>query len=286
LHAAGLALMVAGLLLIALPLAYFARDIAALLNVTSSQIWLLLAMALAYSLFGLKQVLLYNRSFAAYTIWDTSQGLATIAGPVLVGLFLPIPDAYGATYALATLILAIAMVRHRSPSLPSRQTLRELGVTLRTYGLPLMLGEGMAWIVSVADRFQIAALLGIEQTGLYAAAYQLFVAPMTMLAFAVALVLQRVTFTDGGDAYRARMEKAATLLTLLSCAALVLAILLGKPVFAIFFRHQGQVDELVIVLLVLTGAASAFFQLELIAGSMPATCGRSCWGKHPQQRLS
>lgn len=266
LHAAGLALMTAALLLIALPLTYFARDIAALLNVTSSQVWLLLAMALAYSLFGLKQVLLYNRSFSAYTVWDTLQGLVAIAAPVLVGLLLPTPDAYGVTYALATLILAIAIVGHRSPSIPSRQAMRQLGVTLRTYGLPLMLGEGMAWIVSVADRFQIASLLGVEQTGLYAAAYQLFVAPMTMLAFAVALVLQRVTFADGGHAYRARMERAATLLTSLSCGALVLAILLGKPVFAIFFRHQGQISELMIVLLVLTGAASGFFQLELIAG--------------------
>src|SRR5262245_1190180 len=69
LHAAGLVLMLACLLLVAFPMAYFAQDMAALLNLTSLHIWLLLAMAISYSFFGLRALLLYNRNFPAYTRW-------------------------------------------------------------------------------------------------------------------------------------------------------------------------------------------------------------------------
>lgn len=267
------ALYVAALFLMAIALAVvtalvmpLAPQLAGMLNVSSAQVWLSLAMGAALSLFGLKHVLLYNRRFAAYTAWDTVQSLAVIIFPILVGIVVPVADAYATAYVLVTLALALAISQYRRSPSHGFQAASELGAKVSRYGLPLMVGDAMGWIVSVVDRFQIAAMLGIGQAGFYAAAYQLFVAPMTMLGFAIALVLQPAAFESQTDVYQKKMEQAATILVLISALIVVLALMFGPEVFGAFFRRQGDVDRSMVALLVLTGAANSFFQLELIAG--------------------
>jgi O-antigen/teichoic acid export membrane protein len=266
LYAAGFCFAAAILMLITLVLVPFATELAHLFGLSAGQVWILVTMAGALSIFGTKQVFLYCRNLNAYTMWDAAQVLATILSLVIIGGIFPAPEGYGVAYTLITLIVASVMFRlPRTPSLPLT-TMRKLASEVRRYGFPLMIGEALGWVVSVADRFQIAAILGPEQTGIYAAAYQLFVAPMTLLGFAVAVVVQPAAFASDATAFRARMEQAATLLTGVSVLCLSTVVLCGKEGFGIFFRHQASVSMILIVLLTLTGIANSFFQLELIAG--------------------
>lgn len=266
LYSAALTIVVVSLLLVALVIIPFKPIITSTFHLSSDQIWLVMAMAIAVSFFGLKQVLIYNNKLGAYTVWDTVQILGTTFALILIGVIIPTAEAYAWTFAVVTLFVGLAMRHYAGASRPQWQLIRELAFEIRRYGLPLMLGEGLGWLVAVADRFQIAAMLSLEQTGIYIAAYQLFVAPANMLGYAVAMVIQPSAFAGDTKSYRSRMEQASTLLTILSLLYAIPALLFGKQIFAVFFRHHAEVDTSFILLLVLAGLANSFLYLEIIAG--------------------
>lgn len=266
LYSAALSIVVASLLLLAFVVIPLKPIIASAFHLSTGQIWLMMAMAVAVSFFGLKQVLLYNKQLGAYTVWDTVQVLGTTLSLILIGVLIPTAEAYAFAFTLVTLSVALAMRHYAGASMPRWRLIGELAIEIRRYGLPLMLGEGLGWIVAVADRFQIAAMLNLEQTGIYVAAYQLFVAPASMLGYAVAIVIQPSAFAGDTNSYRSRMEQASTLLVVLSLLYAIPALLFGKQIFAIFFRHHAEVDTALILLLVLAGLANSFLYLEIIAG--------------------
>lgn len=266
LYSAGLSIVTTILLLVALVIIPFKAVITSTFHLSNDQMWLVMAMAMAVSFFGLKQVLIYNKKLGTYTIWDTVQILGTTFALILIGEIIPTTDAYAWIYAVVTLCVGLAMRHYAGASRPQWQLIRELVFEIRRYGLPIMLGEGSGWLVAVADRFQIAAMLNLQQTGIYIAAYQLFVAPANMLGFAVAMVIQPSAFAGDPKNYRSRMEQASTLLTMLSVLYAIPALLFGKQIFAVFFRHHAEVSISFILLLVLTGLANSFLYLEIIAG--------------------
>lgn len=232
-------------------------------HLTTAQVWLALAMGAAFVFFGYKHLILYSTNFTAYGIWDTVQPFAISIAPLLIGLIIPSVEAYSVGCIAFTLICALVMFR-KPMYLPSLKTLAAFGHAVRMFGLPLVFGELFGWIIAVADRFQIASMLGTEQAGIYTAAYQLFVPPIALIG--VATVLQPTAFSSSDDGYRARMNQAAAFTLLISIGYLVATLGLGKEIFALFFRNKAEIDISLIIVLVLTGIVSAFYYLELISG--------------------
>ncbi len=266
LYSAGLYIIVASLVLLMLVIIPLKPIIMSTFHLSNGQIWLITAMAIAVSFFSLKQTLVYCKSVSAYVVSDAVQILGTTFAVVLAGLFIPTAEAYALAFALVTLLIALAMRGYSGGSRPRWKIVRELLVGMRGYGLPLMLWEGLSWFVGIAGRFQVDAMLNLEQTGIYIAACQLFVAPGAMIGFAVAQVIQPTTFASDTNSYRSKMEQSATAVIMLSLLYAVPMLLFGRQIFAIFFRHRAKAGFLLVALLVLTGLASGFLFLEGIAG--------------------
>jgi O-antigen/teichoic acid export membrane protein len=266
LYSAALVILMVSLGLVSLLLIPFSNIVTSTFHLSTEQIWLMLSLGIAVSFFGIKQVLLYNNKLGAYTIWDTVQVLGTTLSLILVGMIIPSPVAYGIAFTVTTLIIALVMHNYSDGSNPKWQVVLEILHEMKDFGLLIMLGEVLAWFLAIAARFQIAAMLNLEQTGIYVAAYQLFVAPATMLGFAVALVIQPSAFASDGKDFRSRMEKASTLLVIFSILYAIPALIFGKQIFAILFRHHAEVSTSFILLLILAGLANSFFYLEIIAG--------------------
>jgi len=267
----GLSIVAVSLLIASIIIIILADEIASQFRLSVKQVWLIIAMSLATSLIGLKQAIIFSSNFSAYCKSDVVQPLSVIIFSIWIAVFFPSVETYAIVYTIATVIISIAMFRLRYKLKNLRGNLTKFAGLVRTYGLPLMLGEIFGWIISVSDRFQIAAQLDLVQTGTYASAYQLFVMPIALLG--VATVMQSVVMSCNVDEYRARMEKSATLTFMISCAYLLGVLLLGEYLFSTIFRGKMNIDLSFILVLASAGVAYSFYHLELISGKYARKTG-------------
>lgn len=234
--------------------------------ISDNQLILMGGMAVVLSIFGLKQVLLYCRDIKRYTLIDLMQSIGVLIGLVIAGIAFPSVESYEIAYLLVTLLMIFALTRIRQAGLSiANLRISELWTLVLGYGTPLMIGEALSWIVGVADRFQIAALISVEQAGVYTAAYQLFAAPMTMLGFVAAMVIQPTVFSSNKDVFKSKMEKVSSLLVIASICFVLLSYVYGVEVYSLFVRRHAEVEPSLVILLVCAGIANSFFQLELIS---------------------
>jgi O-antigen/teichoic acid export membrane protein len=267
----GLSIVAVNLLIASILIIVFADKIASQFGFSDKQMWLILAMSLASSLFGLKQAIIFSSNFPAYCKSDVVHPLSVITFSILIAVLFPNVETYAIVYTVATLLISIAMFRLRYKLNSLRGNLKKFSGLVRSYGLPLMLGEIFGWVISVSDRFQIAAQLDLTKTGTYASAYQLFVMPIALLG--VATVMQSVVVSCNVDEYRARMEKAATVTFMISCAYLLGVLLFGEYLFSTVFRGKMSVDLSFILVLASAGVAYSFYHLELISGKYARKTG-------------
>lgn len=243
----------------------FSKKLSNLLNLPHRYFYYVFLMGAVSLWLGLKHTILYCKNIYYYTVWDLVITLSLILSQLVFFRIFNSIESYFVAFIIASLAIILLMPSNENKISQTKSAVAEFGTNIRQYGAYLMFGELLGWITAVADRFQIASILNSEQTGIYAAAYQLFVAPMTMLGFAVALVIQPIAFASNNKSFQKKMEQAATLLTVVSVICIVVALLIGDEVFLIFFRHQATIDRQLIFLLAITGIANSFFQLELIA---------------------
>ncbi len=111
---------------------------------------------------------------------------------------------------------------------------RLLRAALWRYALPLLPLALFGWISGLGDRYLIGGMLGLDQAGLYAAAYGLVSKPFLMSAGIVELVFRPVFYTAiaSGDLARIRRLKHAWLMTtgLLAAAGLAAFAIFGDEV--------------------------------------------------------
>lgn len=240
--------------------------IAPAFHLATHHVWLAVAMGAASAFFSLKHTFIYCRDLAQYTVWEVAQVVGVFVVSVIFGLLLPSIETYGIAYALVTIIVAVLMLQALNKPSFSWLAVKQMSERFWRYGIPLALADGLGWMITVADRFQIANMLDPAQTGIYTAAFQLFVAPMTIIAMSLMTVLQPVVFVSNQVEFQRRMEQVASLLAILSMCYVLVLVFLGKEVFAVFFRHKADVDLSLIIVLALAGVANAYVQLQILAG--------------------
>jgi O-antigen/teichoic acid export membrane protein len=236
-------------------------------HLMESHVWLAVAMGVAFSIFSLKHALLYCRDFRRYTFWEIAQSIGIIAGMVGLAALFPSLESYAVGYIVVTTAIAIVMLREvRDSGATLSPSSGSIAGALWSYGVPLAVAEALGWAVTVVDRFQIAQMLDPAQTGIYVAAFQLFVAPMSIVTMVLVTVLQPAIFGGDQREYRRRMEQTVSLLAVGSVAYVAVLAWLGPFAFGVFFRHQAEVDRLLVVVLALAGVATAYAQLQILAG--------------------
>lgn len=103
---------------------------------------------------------------------------------------------YAAGSALVTVLMQLAMRWKRSsplgpvPEFPENE--RDISATVRRYALPLIPLGVLGWVSGVGDRYVLGGSLGLQEAGLYAAAYGLASQPFLMMAGVVELTMRPV----------------------------------------------------------------------------------------------
>jgi O-antigen/teichoic acid export membrane protein len=258
-------LVASSLFLVGLLLEGINAPLSSLLGISHQDIHLALAIAAALSLFGIKQVFTYLVDLRRYTILDASQIVIALAAVAIAGIALPDVTSYAVAYAVAVLIFSVVPVPRREGGRRA-EVLHSLWGEVRTYGAILMVAEGLNWIVSVLDRFQIASMLGLAEAGKYTAAYQVFVAPIGMLGFAISLVVQPTTYNANEVDFRRRMDIAASLLLIVSSGVFAVGVVAGPWIMSLASKGRFSVDRSLVACLLLAGIGNSFLYLEMIAG--------------------
>lgn len=152
--------------------------------------------------------------------------LAAVAAVVLMG---PSAEAALAGYLIGAAVaaaLALGAVRREGRDDPASATdsdedasiKRESATMIRRYALPLMPLALLSWISGMGDRYLIGGLLGLEEVGLYAAAYGLASRPFLMLQGIVELTLRPVLQNAIADRDQDRIARAKRAFILVTTA--------------------------------------------------------------------
>lgn len=151
-------------------------------------------------------------------------------------------------------------VRHARDLLAARCELTRLR-SFATFGLPMALVGISGTCIALSDRYVIAALLGVDAAGTYAAPYDLTFRSLNMVMLGCFLALSPLVFRsfDGGDEARARRHlRRQAQLHLIAGVPLACLLALGAPVVGrIAF---GEAFRAPAVALIPWFAAAAFLQ--------------------------
>ncbi|GEM_PF-2251604 len=205
---------------------------------------------------------------------EGAQGLLVVGAPVAAGQLLPSPETYGLAGAAATAacsVLALCLDRRAERWLASSHgepVERRYRVVLASYGLPLALTYLLYWVVGVADRFQIAALLGPLQTGAYVSAYQLLVAPVNLVMSAVLAGWQPSLFAMDRSQAKSELARFGRAFGAIGLAYIVASVVVGPWLVATLTGDAVRLSPLLAVILAAAGVAQG--------GANVATV----WAKH------
>jgi O-antigen/teichoic acid export membrane protein len=269
----GLIIVMLNLFVVSFLVLLFSEMLTSQFGFSVQQIWLLLVMSVVATLFGLKQSIVYSSDFITYCKSDVVQPLSVIIFSILFAIYLPRVETYLVIYIVVTIVTSFTFFNFRFEVKSLHGNLRKFAGLIHRYGLPLMLGEIFGWIISVSDRFQIAAQLDVTQTGVYAAAYQLFVTPIALVGVTIATVIQSVVMTCSVEKFRSHMNKSATVTFMVSFAYLLCVLLFGEFVLSTVLRNKISVDLLFLLVLASAGIANSFYQLELVSGKYARKSG-------------
>jgi O-antigen/teichoic acid export membrane protein len=187
------------------------------------------------------------RRQGAYALWSMAESWARPLLAVLAVLVFGVrTEAVLAGYLAATAggVLLFALLRKREAPAEAkpeeRQEIRKQEI--RRYALPLLPLALVAWVGGISDRYIIAAIVGVEETGVYSATYGLISRPFLMLNGVVELLLRPIYFqavADGDRPREARILRAwMWLMALAAAAGGLLITLLRQTIADLFFGEQ------------------------------------------------
>ena len=153
---------------------------------------------------GMLNIAHRQRTFAAWNVVDA--WARPLMAVLLVIAIAPVSPAVIVAYAFATLIVYAGFRRFRSIAVAAPDTpqtdqdkdtdwVRLTNASLKRYALPLVPVALFGWLIGVADRFILASLAGVAETGLYIAAYALASAPLLAVATIFTNVFARASTT-------------------------------------------------------------------------------------------
>lgn len=150
----------------------------------------------------------------------------------------------GALVAVATFVRALPR--------PTRGRRSPVLRDLRQYAAPLGWTPVIGWLLSLADRYVVAAVLGAEAAGLYAAAYGLVSRPMLMLGgIADAVLRQRLYAATAVEDHRRRRRVQTVWLATnvtLGMGVVVLLVLAGPWIVAVALAEDYRAGVLSLLL--------------------------------------
>lgn len=159
---------------------------------------------------------------------------------------------YVAGSALVTVLMQLAMRGRRSSPLGPlpefRGIDRNLSATVRRYALPLIPLGVVGWVSGVGDRYFLGGSLGLQEVGIYAAAYGLASQPFLMMAGVIELTMRPVlqnAIASGSSDLVARTKRGFLLLVASGAICgvlgfLVLSDVVGLVLLAPEFRGAVQ----------------------------------------------
>lgn len=134
-----------------------------------------------------------------------------------------------------------------------------------SYGFPYVGGLVASWVLSVADRYLIASVLGSHEVGTYTAGYQLATAPFGFLYAAAVAPVEPLSFSahEGGDEPRAGTILGKTFTLFLIAATLLLMLLwIARDEIAVRLLGGAYADSAEVIPLAALGAV--FMSLALM----------------------
>jgi O-antigen/teichoic acid export membrane protein len=135
---------------------------------------------------------------------------------------------------------------------------REVLKKLCRYGIPLSLTVALAVVISVSDRFLIAALLGENAAGLYAVAFDFTSQTLTLLMMVINLAVfpmaVRAYESHGPDAAKEQMRHNGSLLVAIGLPCVVGLTVLAPGVANCFFGADYRAAAVGIIPLIALGA--------------------------------
>lgn len=135
---------------------------------------------------------------------------------------------------------------------------RAILAKLARYGLPLSLTVALAVIISVSDRFLIAAFMGEDAAGLYAVAFDFTCQTLTLLMMAINLaafpMAVRAYESHGPDAAKEQMRHNGSLLVAIGLPCVVGLTVLTPGIVHCFFGADYRAAAMQIMPLIALGA--------------------------------
>jgi len=238
----------------------------ALLGLSRSEWLVVIAYGSTMAAYSYVLTLLFARKqVRAAALFDFSSGLLALALPVAIGVFYPTPAAYGVAAVVAALCVTVLVFSQLRP-VPEKVEKRfiELWPTLRAYGLPLTGSFVLYWIVGVADRFQIAAMLTPLDVGVYTASYQLTVAPINLVTASLISAWQPHFFSQGLAKTKSALTRVAKVFAVLGLAYIIAATACGPLIVSLFSTGKITPGYDLIAVLAMAGVSQGAANFALV----------------------
>ncbi len=204
------------------------------------------------------------RNQRQFALWLASEGWLRPAGAIVfIYLMGPVPDAILVGYAVGA-FTGIAIFNRPDQGLKpgdsGNQT--EDSVQLRKhileYAGPLFGLAFVGWISSTGDRYLLAGMMGMQEVGIYAAAYGLIMRPFMLVETVVELTVRPLYFeavAAGLKDREARILWTWLLITGLTCAVGFILVIFMKFWIASFFLGKGFEQSAVLMPYIAAGGS-------------------------------
>ena len=212
---------------------------------------------------GLLDVVQETRRAAGEAVWFAALETAALAGGFAAAVLIVIHTDLGAAGAIWGLALAaaIALAAGLPPLLRRTRPDRAAKIRTRTlfaFGAPVTASLIFEQVLSVGDRFLIAAMLGEAPTGAYAAGYGVADRSIDIVFIWLGMTAAPLTVIalekSGADAARAIARDAARLMGLIALPAAVGLAMVADPLARLLIAEELAGDAAAIMPLVAAGA--------------------------------